>query len=378
MNGHFDAAVVGAGILGLAHAYALARRGQRVLVLERDTQAQGASVRNFGMIWPIGQPRGQRYDLAMLSRNLWLDLLQTSGLWFDPCGSLHLAYHDDEWQVLREFAATALEGRVLLTPKEVTARYPNIVPTNLRGGLWSPTETTVDPRQVVRELPNYLERTFGVTFVWNCRVVEITGRQVRTVQGAWSVDRVVVCTGVDFRDLLPEEFADCGLVPCKLQMMRSQAYGSSLRLGAMFAAGLTLCHYPAFADCPTLPTVARRLDHELPLYRQFGIHVLVAQNALGEVILGDSHEYGPDIDPFDKPVIDELVLDYLKRFLHLPDLEIRARWHGIYCKHPNQPYVRRRRDEHILAVTGVGGAGMTLSMGLAEQAIATWLGESRD
>src|SRR5262249_35166102 len=96
MTRAFDDAIVGAGIVGLAHAYHLARRGRRVIVLERGERAQGASVRNFGMLWPIGQPAGPPRKLALRSLEIWRQVLQASGLWHDSAGSLHLAYRDDE------------------------------------------------------------------------------------------------------------------------------------------------------------------------------------------------------------------------------------------------------------------------------------------
>lgn len=376
MTARYDAAVVGAGVLGLAHAYHLARRGLRVLVLERHPRARGASVRNFGMLWPIGQPAGELYELARRSRDVWLDVLRAAGLWHDPCGSLHLAYHADEEQVLTEFADEAVgHGRPceVLAPRDVARRFPAVRAAGLRAGLWSPTEACVDPRQVIAELPAYLARAFGVTFAFDATVLGYDGPRITTTAGGVRADRLVICTGEDFRDLAPDEFAESGLVRCKLQMMRSAP--AAARLGTMLAAGLTLRHYAAFADCPTLPALAARLDAELPEYRRFGIHVMAAQNGAGEVVIGDSHEYGDAPSPFDDPHIDELVLAYLRGFLDLPDLTVAARWHGVYAKHPTDPWVAARPAANVLAVTGVGGAGMTLSFGLAERLVDELLGE---
>jgi FAD dependent oxidoreductase TIGR03364 len=381
MTSRYDAAVVGAGILGLAHAYELARRGNRVVVFERHPRARGASVRNFGMIWPIGQPAGTLYELAMRSRERWLEVLQAAGLWHEQAGSLHLAYHDDEAQVLREFVAGAAEdGRPceLLAPGEIGRRFPAVCQGGLRTGMWSPTEVCVDPRQVVAELPGWLQRTYGVSFVFGTQVLRYDRPRVITTNGEGSADRLVTCTGADYRELAPGSFAASGLVPCKLQMMRSQPYDGRFRLGTLLAAGLTLRHYRAFAHCPTLPALVRRLDAELPEYGRFGIHVLVAQNGLGELVIGDSHEYGEAIEPFDRAEIDDLILSYLRTFVTVPDLRIQARWHGVYVKHPSEPYVVARPSADVLAVTGVGGAGMTHSFGLAEQVIASWVGGSHD
>src|SRR5262249_49447173 len=133
-------AVIGAGIVGLAHAWAAARRGYEVLLFERDRRASGASVRNFGMVWPVGQPNGPAHRTAIESRELWLELLRQTGLWYSTCGSLHLAYRADEAAVLTEFARLAPPLGYeceWLSPEAVLVQSPAAQANELRGGLWS-------------------------------------------------------------------------------------------------------------------------------------------------------------------------------------------------------------------------------------------------
>ena len=78
---------------------ALAVRGHKVIVLERNEKALGASIRNFGMVWPIGQPDGDLYERALLSKAIWEEICKEAGIWYEEKGSLHLAYSALEQQV---------------------------------------------------------------------------------------------------------------------------------------------------------------------------------------------------------------------------------------------------------------------------------------
>src|SRR5262245_37520541 len=165
MEKRADIAIVGAGILGLAHAYAAARRGRRVVVFERDTRASRASVRNFGLIWPIGQTHGAMHQLALRSRADWLQVLKETDLPFWPTGSLHLVYRDDEAAVAQEFAEVA-PGLgyecAWLKRQHVLACSKAVRADGLIGALWSPAELTVDPRATLAMLPRHLSEKFGV------------------------------------------------------------------------------------------------------------------------------------------------------------------------------------------------------------------------
>jgi D-hydroxyproline dehydrogenase subunit beta len=365
-----DVAIVGAGILGLAHAYHAARRGRSVVVFERGLRAQGASVRNFGMIWPIGQPAGEMHQMALRSRELWLEVLKASRLPYVHGGSLHVAYRDDEWMVLDEFQSIAPAlgyDCELLRPGAVLALSKAVRHEGLLGGIWSPTELTVDPRVIIERLPEYLSSEFDVRFRFGTAVRQIDLPVIEAGAERWQFEKAIVCSGEDFETLYPELFVESGVDRCKLQMLRTVPQPVGWRLGPALAAGLTLRFYASFSVCETLEALRKRIAEETPEYDRWVIHGLVSQTVDGALTLGDSHEYGKAVDIFDKFEIDELMLRYLGTFLKAPNMELAQRWHGVYSKHPEKSYVVLSPAPGVRVVTGVGGSGMTLSFGLAER-----------
>lgn len=352
-----NVAVVGAGILGLAQAYTYARRGHKVHVYERSPKAAGASVRNFGMIWPIGQASGLLADLAMRSRQLWVEILEESRLPYLPVGSLHVAYRADEEAVAREFAELEPQRARWIDARQTLAKSACVLPGGLRGALWSDAEILVDPRLILSHLPRFLQDKYGVQFSFGTAVTNVA---------ALHADRVFVCSGDDFETLYPETFAGSGITRCKLQMMRTVPQPDGWKLGPALAAGLTLRFYQSFRVCSTLPALAARIAAEMPDYEKYGIHVMASQTADGAITIGDSHEYGLDVDVFNKAEIDCFILDYLKGFARFPDMRIAQRWYGVYARHFDRPFFYEQPEPEVFVVTASAGKGMTVSFGLAE------------
>jgi len=364
-----DVAIVGGGIVGLGLAWEAAERGRSVVIFERGATAQLASIRNFGMVWPIGQTPGEWYERAIKSRKRWLELRDKAGIWANECGALHAVYEADEWDVLQEFQPIATQRGIdceLLTVPQAIAKMPGLNRDGLRGALFSPTELCVDPRQVLAVLPQFLAEKFGVQFQYSTVVNRIEMPSVITARSeSWNAQQVFVCGGADFETLFPEIFAQSGLVKCKLQMMATAPQSNGWRLGPHLAGGLTLGHYKSFELCSGLAKVKARFAEQYPMYVKYGIHVMASQNHLGEVVIGDSHEYGDAITPFDQDQIDRLILDYLAKMLNLPDPEIARRWHGIYAKHPSKVQFVGEPQPGCTIFASPGGAGMTLAFGCA-------------
>ncbi len=365
------AIVIGAGIVGLATARALAVKGYAVTVIDRSLKAAGASVRNFGMLWPVGQPEGTLYERALRTKEVWKDIADSAGIWYEECGSLHVAHRADEWIVLQElYEAFKTSGRPveLIDRSSIGKKFPSVIQKNLLGGLYSATETIVDPRMAIAAIPAYLEEYFDVQFIWGKHVSHLANGKVWMGIETAEADIVCICSGADFESLYPEIFSSHAITKCKLQMLRFAPEDSLFRMNVAVCGGLSLVHYQSFQQAGSLTLLKERYMQEMPEYLKHGIHVMVAQNKQGEFTVGDSHEYGLQFDPFDNADINQLIINYLKTFAVCNDWKPVQSWHGIYAKmQEGSTELFVNPDPGVFIINAVGGAGMTLSFGLAEE-----------
>ncbi len=369
--GKKKAIVVGAGIVGLAAARALAKHGYKVEVFEKSERAVGASVRNFGMVCPIAHPLGSLYERATRSRDIWRELCTEANLYHSNRGSLYLAHEQDELDIIEEFVDLNSGYRPvrLVSKDEILSLSPAANPVGLKGGFFSADEVIVDPREAIRTIPDYFAETLDIKFRFFSSVTRVEHPYVWCGVQRFEADEVYICSGPDFESLYPELYLANPLTRCNLQMLRSVPQPNGFNIGPALCGGLSLLHNKSFEDCPSISRMYKRIIAEHPEYLEHGIHVMISQTGIGEVTIGDSHHYGYTLEPFNSEHINTLILNYLRRFVVLPDWTIQQTWNGIYVKMVEGTELVLTPEEGVTIVNGLGGAGMTLSFALLEDVV---------
>ncbi len=361
----YDLVVVGAGIVGLAHALAGVRRGMRVAVLEREARACLASVRNFGFVTVSGQAEGDTRRRALRSRDVWAEVAESAGIEVHQRGAFVVARRGEALAVLREFAAGPMGAEcVLLDATESRARLPRLG-SDVTGALASPYELRVEARDALPRLAAWLESAHGVTFHWRCAAFAIEGTTVRHAGGTIEAGAVVVAPGAAVAEFAPELAQRVGLRQCKLQMMRLASPG--FRLPGVVMTDLSLLRYEGFAMQPAAAALERRVSIECREAVAHGVHLIVAQAGDGTLVVGDSHHDADGADPFGSAHVDELILDELRALFDLPQVDVVERWVGHYPVARVKPVVREALGERCTLVCVTSGTGMSTAFALAEE-----------
>ena len=365
MDGGYDLIVVGAGIVGLAHALHAARAGRRVAVLDRDAQANGASIRNFGFVTVTGQGAPDTWRRARRAREVWADLAPLAGIDVHHRGLLMAARRPEAVAVIEEFAAGPMgEGCRILRGSAIPAplRAPDLL-----AALHSPHELRVESRDAIPRLAAWMAATLPVTFHREIAVRAVESGRVETTRGSLRAPQIIVCPGPDLATLFPEAFARRGVTLCKLHMLRLADPG--WRLPAAVMSDLGLHRYRGYADCPALPDLRARLLAEQPEHLANGVHLIVVQGADGSMVVGDSHHYGATPDPFQPEHVDALILEEARAVLDLPAPRVLDRWVGYYPSGPEDAFFEAPAPG-VRLVSVTSGTGASTAFGLAEDVLA--------
>ncbi|MFG2632862.1 TIGR03364 family FAD-dependent oxidoreductase [Streptomyces sp. NPDC048362] len=362
--------VVGAGVVGTMHAWHAVKRGHQVVQIEREAEARGASLRNFGQIWVSGRAGGEELEAALRARELWEEIGgRVPGLGFRAIGSLTPVRGPLELAVAEAAVAradAAARGYKLLTPGEARALNPA-----LRGeftaALYCERDAAVEPRTAQLALREELLKSPEYTF--------LPGREVREVVGTATVrddhgdvhhaDAVILCTGAWLGGLVCE-LAGPGLPVrrVRLQMMQTDPLGEPLTTSVADADSFR--YYPAYAS-PALDELnLRRPQAETAAAHR--MQLLMVQRADGALTIGDTHEYEHPFafDTVEEPY--EHLVEVVESLLGRPLPRIRHRWAGVYaqCTEPGRVVHRQQVREGVWLVTGPGGRGMTCAPAIAE------------
>ncbi|MFF3915046.1 TIGR03364 family FAD-dependent oxidoreductase [Streptomyces sp. NPDC001852] len=362
--------VVGAGVVGTMHAWQAVRRGHQVVQIEREAEARGASLRNFGQIWVSGRAGGEELRTALRARELWEGIgARVPALGFRANGSLTPVRGPLELAVAEAAVAradAAARGYKLLIPSEARALNPA-----LRGeftaALYCERDAAVEPRTAQLALRAELLKSPHYTF--------LPGREVREVVGAGTVrddhgdvhraDAVVLCTGAWLGGLVRELVGpELPVRRVRLQMMQTDPLGEPLPTSVADADSFR--YYPAYASPALEELRARQPQPETAATHR--MQLLMVQRADGGLTIGDTHEYEHPFafDTVEEPY--EHLTGVVESLLGRPLPRIRRRWAGVYaqCTEPGRVVHRQQVREGVWLVTGPGGRGMTCAPAIAE------------
>lgn len=360
--------IIGGGILGTAHALEAVRRGHHVTQLEREPEARGATVRNFGLVWISGRAEHE-LAAALRSRELWEGIGTTiPGVGFRPAGSLTLLRTPHEVAVAEqavERADAAARGFELLEPDRARALNPA-----LRGqfvaALHCSRDAAVESRQAMPAIREHLCSTGRYDFVSGTEARSVDGTTVRDDRGRLhDGDLVLVCPGAAHGGLTREIAGELPVRRVRLQMMQTDPLDEPLTTA--IADGDSFRYYPGFAGSALDALRDNEPQHETAAVGR--MQLLCVQRLHGGLTIGDTHEYD---EPFAFDV-DDAPYDYLasrvEEFLGRPLPTVRRRWAGVYsqCVDPGQLVMRTQAAADVWVITGPGGRGMTLGPAIAEQ-----------
>ena len=279
-----DTVVIGAGVVGLAGARALALQGREVMVLEAaDAFGTGTSARNSevihaGIYYPAGSLKAR---LCVQGKQMLYDYCAERGIAHQRCGKLIVATSADQVDELRAIqqraAANGVHDLRLLTRAEAQALEPSL---QCHAALLSPSTGIVDSHGLMLSLLGDLEQAGGLLAA-NSEVKSLAALEDK----AQAAIKMEVFGGEESTELIARQVVNAAGLHAPALGARTQGLDLRHVPQAHFAKGnyFTLSGRAPFS----------RLIYPVPEPGGLGVHLTLD--------LGGQAKFGPDVQWVDSP-----------------------------------------------------------------------------
>jgi glycine/D-amino acid oxidase-like deaminating enzyme len=343
-TGIYDVAIVGAGIVGAACADELARRGMRVVLVDRDVVGGGATAAGMGHVVVMDDSEAQ-FALTRYSQKLWQSLRTElpEDVEYEQCGTIWVAADEEELGEVRRkhaFYGTRDVPTEVLDARALKAREPNLR-DGMAGGLLVPEDVVVYPPCAARFLVgrarkrgSELKLGASATKVGEGRVECDDGSEIRA-------DRVVNAAGAWARMLT----SGIEIKQRKGHLVITDRYAGFLR------HQLVELGYLKSAHSVTSDSVAFN----------------VQPRRTGQILIGSSRQYGAEHKEVDHQMLARMLHRAQEYMPALGEMSAVRTWTGFRAATPDKlPLIGPAPgDKTLYLATGHEGLGITTSLATA-------------
>lgn len=338
----YDIAIIGAGIIGAACAYRLAREGLSVAIIESNAVAGGTTSTGMGHIVVMDDSEAQ-FALTNYSQKLWNELAQElpKSSEYEFCGTIWVASDDKEMREVKrkkEFYQKRGVKTEILDEKSLRESEPNLR-EGLVGGLLCKSDSVVYQPCAT----NFLLEKSGATIFLGKKAVEISENGVKLEDSTIiNAQKIIIAAGIWSNELLK----DVQIVKKKGHLVITERYPNFVRhqlveLGYLKSAHKSESDSVAFNVQPRLTN---------------------------QVLIGSSRQFDSDNKAIDYNILRRMTNRAFEFMPKLRELSAVRVWTGFRPATPdNLPYIGQHpKFENIFLACGHEGLGITTSLGTAE------------